>query len=330
MYPNGGIRPVVSIPKSSEVMTVLGLTDSTEYYTVTVKSEDTNKGTVSPSVTTGQYVSGATISLTATPKTGYKFSGWYNGTTELSTSSSYTYTVTESATITGKFEADAPDATKYGNTVSLGTVTVGSTALTQGWQYFYDDGSNIYLIYADYLENAQIPSGTNIAKNGYRVYATNDAIDGTSRYYLVDYLKNTTTWSGFALGVTNALAAKSVTVTGVTATGAPTPEMWTTSYNDKYGTTLGAQNFTTTGRKYYDSGSETSVGTSTNTTSATGYLYTRDNTEATIKWEERLNSNYMKTLAGYPGVDSSNMYYPHTGTSNWNLTYGYWLARSIG
>ena len=214
----------------------------------------------------------------------------------------------------------------YGMTVPLGTVTVGSTALTSGWQYFYDDGSKIYLIYAEYLENAQIPSGTNISKNGYRVYANSS----TARSYLVDYLQSTTTWSGFATGVTNALAAKSVTVTGVTATGAPTLEMWTTSYNDKYGTTLGAQNFTTTGQTYYDGskGTATSVGTTTKTTSTTGYLYTRDNTAATIKWENYIISDYMKTLVGYP-TGSSNMYYPHTGSSAWNSTYGYWLARSF-
>ena len=321
---------IIGASAGNSVVTVTYGTATTEInvtvvqkYAVTVESEDTSKGTIiSPSTATAQYDGGATITLQATAGSGYKFSGWYNGEILISEENPHTYTVSGAITITGKFALDAPDATKYGNTVSLGTVTVGSTALTQGWQYFYDDGSNVYLIYADYLENEQIPSGTNIEKNGYRVYATN----GTSRDYLVDYLKNTTTWSGFATGVTNALAAKSVTVSGVTATGAPTPEMWTTSYNDKYGTTLGAQNFTTTGQTYYNSTSGTSVGTSTATTSATGYLYTRDNTEATIKWETYLPKEYMSTLAGYL-TGSSNMYYPHTAA--YNSTNGYWLARSF-
>ena len=296
-------------------------------YAVTVESEDTSKGTIiSPSTATAQYDSGATITLEAEAEDGYTFSGWYNGETLISVENPHTYTVSGAITITGKFVADAPDATKFGNTVSLGTVTVGSAALTNGWQYFYDDGTNIYLIYADYLENGKIPSGTGISKNGYRVYLTNSTI---SRDYFVDYLKSTTTWSGFATGVTNALAAKSVTVTGVTATGAPTPEMWTESYNAKYNTTLGAQNFTTTGQTYYsgNGGTSTSVATSSSTTSYTGYLYTRDNTVATIKWEDYLRSDYMQTLDGWPGTSSSNMYFPHTGSSGWNSTYGYWLAR---
>ena len=211
-----------------------------------------------------------------------------------------------------------------GTTANLGTVSVNGTALESGWQYFYDDRSNIYLIYADYLENNAIPSGTNITKEGYRVHADSS----TDRSYLLDYLEDSTTWSEFATGVTNGLAAKSVTVTGVTATGAPTPEMWTESYNAKYNTTLGAQNFTTTGQRYYNNTSATSVGTSTTTTTETGYLYTRDNTEATIKWETYLPDAYMNTLAGYP-TNSSNMYYPHTGTAAWNNTTGYWFARSI-
>jgi uncharacterized repeat protein (TIGR02543 family) len=33
------------------------------------------------------------VTVSATPKTGYKFAGWYNGTSLLSTDASYTFTM---------------------------------------------------------------------------------------------------------------------------------------------------------------------------------------------------------------------------------------------
>ena len=107
--------------------------------------------------------------------------------------------------------------------------------------------------------------------------------------------------------------------------------MWVASYHDKYGITLGAQNFTTTGQTYYkgDNGTARSVASSSSTTSKAGYLYTRDNTASTIKWEDWLRSDYMQTLDGWPGRGSSNMYYPHASNSAWNSVNGYWLARTF-
>ena len=214
----------------------------------------------------------------------------------------------------------------YGVEANLGTVIVGSTALTKGWQYFYDDGNNIYLIYADYLENGRIPSGTNISKNGNNVYANS----GTNRDVLVDYLKNTTIWNIFSTGVKNALNVKGIATGGITVIGTPTPEMWMDSYNTRWDTTLGAQNFAP-GQKFYSgaSGSSIEVGTTSGRTSVEGYLYTRDNTASTIKWEDYIGG-YMSKIPGYPGEDTSktNMYYPCRVLKGG--TNGYWLARSIG
>ena len=48
----------------------------------------------------------------------------------------------------------------YGTEIDL-----GSSILAKKWQYFYDDGDNIYLIYADYLETAKIQTQGTIEKN---------------------------------------------------------------------------------------------------------------------------------------------------------------------
>ena len=312
-------------------------------HTVTVQSEDsTNKGTVevSPTSEDNKYAEESTIRLTATAKTGYQLEGWYNGTTKLSENNPFDYEVgTSDITITAKFKIYE----KYGKIVNLGTVKAkNDVAMTSGWRYFLEDTNNIYLMYGDYLENAQIPAGDNITVSGYLVYASG------SRDNLVNYLNGATEayssiWSTINAGVKAAVKARliangeaeanaNVAVENIATKGAPTPEQWMSSYNENYGTKLGAESFAS-GKTYYNSTSATSVGTSTATTRFAGYLYTRDNTvaEDDKQWETYLPSGYMNQLAGYPGSGNSNMYYPHAHSSDaWNSCSGYWLARPFG
>lgn len=69
-------------------------------YTITVSASPTAGGTVSGG---GKYRSGKTCTLTATPNAGYSFDGWYEGSTKLSSNTSYSFTVSSNRTITGKF-----------------------------------------------------------------------------------------------------------------------------------------------------------------------------------------------------------------------------------
>lgn len=92
-------------------------------YTLTVNSSNTAHGTVSGG---GDYESGATATLTATPKTGYKFVKWNDG----NTSATRTVTVSADATYTATFEAIAYTVTfkNYDGTVlETKTVSHGST-----------------------------------------------------------------------------------------------------------------------------------------------------------------------------------------------------------
>ncbi len=52
----------------------------------------------------GTFAEGASITVTATANTGYKFAGWYNGTTKVSADATYTFIVEENITLTAKFE----------------------------------------------------------------------------------------------------------------------------------------------------------------------------------------------------------------------------------
>ena len=69
-------------------------------YTITVSASPTAGGTVSGG---GKFRSGKTCTLTAAANAGYSFDGWYEGSTKLSSSASYSFTDSTNRTITGKF-----------------------------------------------------------------------------------------------------------------------------------------------------------------------------------------------------------------------------------
>lgn len=70
-------------------------------YTISVSASPTAGGSVSGG---GVYRNGKSCTLTATANAGYVFDGWYEGSTKLSSNTSYSFTVSSNRTITGKFE----------------------------------------------------------------------------------------------------------------------------------------------------------------------------------------------------------------------------------
>ena len=103
----------------------------TTQYTVSVASDNTTMGTVSGG---GQYEEGQTATITATPKSGYKFTKWSDG----STANPYSFTVTQDVSLTAYFEQSTtpqPESSTFWNFSdaafsSLGTIT--STKTVQG------------------------------------------------------------------------------------------------------------------------------------------------------------------------------------------------------
>lgn len=86
-------------------MTILADDDcpNTQIYTVSVSSANTSMGTVSGG---GEYEEGTTATVTATPKSGYKFTKWSNGTTK----NPYTFTVNKDISLTAYFEKESSEA----------------------------------------------------------------------------------------------------------------------------------------------------------------------------------------------------------------------------
>ena len=70
-------------------------------HTITVTASPTEGGTVSGG---GKYGYGKSCTISAIANAGYAFDGWYEGSTKISSETNYTFTVSSSRTITGKFK----------------------------------------------------------------------------------------------------------------------------------------------------------------------------------------------------------------------------------
>ncbi len=95
-------------------------------YVVNAVSDDTTKGIVSPAGQTVEHGKNATV--TASRKTGYKFDGWYNGTTKVTNANPYTFAPTANITLIAKWAINTvSDTVKIspsgGGTVSPNPIT---------------------------------------------------------------------------------------------------------------------------------------------------------------------------------------------------------------
>ena len=104
-------------------------------YVVNAVSDDTTKGTVSPAGQTIEHGKNATV--TATRKTGYKLEGWYNGTTKVSSSATYTFAPTANITLTAKWSV-------YNITIPVSVSPTGA-GTTSPSPFTGQEGSDMYI-----------------------------------------------------------------------------------------------------------------------------------------------------------------------------------------
>ena len=98
--------PDVTITNNSFVMPAKDVTVTANYtviqYTVSVAPNNPSYGTVTGS---GTYNCGSTATLTAVPNTGYTFVGWYENGSQVSTNTTYTFTVSGNRTLEARFKS---------------------------------------------------------------------------------------------------------------------------------------------------------------------------------------------------------------------------------
>ncbi len=148
-YTYNGIRPACRLSNLTSD------TSQIENYTMTVAANPTAGGTVTGS---GTYTDGKTATVTATANSGYIFSGWYNGSTKVSSSKSYTFTVTGNVTLTAKFSelsmsynvTATADPAEGGTVSGGGSYANGKTANVtatpnSGWKFvgWYEGSSKV-------------------------------------------------------------------------------------------------------------------------------------------------------------------------------------------
>ena len=87
----------ITVTRDISLLAIFEPVSSSTTYTVSVSSANSSMGTVSGG---GTYEEGQTATVTATPKSGYKFTRWSNG----STANPYSFTVTSDVSLTAYFE----------------------------------------------------------------------------------------------------------------------------------------------------------------------------------------------------------------------------------
>ena len=90
----------VSVISSAATLTVTKKTEPTTY-TITADVDPAGAGTVSGG---GTYADGDTVTLTATPNSGYRFVGWMESGTTMSTNTNYTFVANSNRSLTAQFD----------------------------------------------------------------------------------------------------------------------------------------------------------------------------------------------------------------------------------
>ena len=123
----------------------------------------------------------------------------------------------------------------YGKPIAYTVSFDGKQPLTD-WKVFYNDGSNVYIIYGDYLPSTYLPKGAtsrnvvaNTSGGSCSVYIRGKASADSSKNcntIFTEVINDTSTWNAFAQGT-----GSTSTVVGYSATGSPTYNMLRDSAN---------------------------------------------------------------------------------------------------
>ena len=194
-----------------DVTITAGAAPQPTQYTLTVASNNTAWGTVSGG---GTYNEGATVTLTATAATGYRFVSWQDGNTQ----NPRTVTVTGNATYTATFEAIPPTQytiTATSNNTAWGTVSGGGTYNEGATATLTATAATGYRFVSWQDGNTQNPRTVTVTGNA-TYTATFEAIPPTQ--YTLTVVSNNTAWGTVSGGGTYNEGA-TATLTATAAAG---------------------------------------------------------------------------------------------------------------
>ena len=198
----------------------------------------------------------------------------------------------------------------YGELVEYSTTLRGQRL--DRWEVFYQEGDYVWLILEDYLPSNAVPT-SGLFASGYRVYSD-------SRANMLNAFVSSNNWSDLINNGSfngTALSDDVKNDPNVRAMGAPTLELFQSSWNAKYpnenGNSQNELNIAKTAEVMGDGNY--------------GYFVSRFNTvPITSPPPDAEYTTQMAGSDGYLDVDRADkLYFPHAGTEKWYNTEGYWL-----
>ena len=136
-------------------------------YTVSANTNPTGAGTITGA---GSFNHGASCTLTVTPNLGYTFVNWTKNGTQVSTNTTYTFNVTETATYVANFTVNGYQITATADPAAGGTIT-GAGAYTYGTSVTLVATANTGYTFVNWTKNGTVV-GTNPS---YSLTVTEDA-----------------------------------------------------------------------------------------------------------------------------------------------------------
>ncbi|MEI8205078.1 MAG: carbohydrate binding domain-containing protein, partial [Bacteroidota bacterium] len=193
-----------------------------------IAATSSGNGTVSGAAT---YTSGATVSLTATPNSGYIFVDWTEGGSHVSSSANYSFTASTSRTLVANFVA----LLTVTGTLNSFSTTYGTASAAQS---FTVAGSNLS---SDIIVTP--PTGFEVSLTSGSGYSTSvtlaqlsGSVSTTSVYVRLKATAPAATYSAANITVNTTGSSQNVSCSGTVATIAPTLAFATlTSVNKNYG-----------------------------------------------------------------------------------------------
>ncbi len=182
-------------------------------YTIAASVTPANSGTLTGA---GTYTHGQTVTLTATPATGYTFTKWTENGTQVSTSATYTFTATSNRTLVANFTANSYTIAASVTPANSGTL-IGAGTYTYGQTVTLTATSATGYTFTNWTENGTLVSTSAI----YTFTATSNrtiVANFTANSYTIA-ASVTPANSGTLTGAGTYTYGQSVTLTATPATG---------------------------------------------------------------------------------------------------------------
>jgi uncharacterized repeat protein (TIGR02543 family) len=144
---------------SNRILVANFITVAPEQYSVFLSSNPAAGGSTTGG---GAYNSGASVTVTANPNSGYTFTNWKEGATVVSSSANYTFTISANRTLVANFTATPP--TQFSVSLSSKPVAGGSTtgggAFNSGASVTISATTNIGYTFTNWTEGINIVSSS--------------------------------------------------------------------------------------------------------------------------------------------------------------------------